>query len=40
MSSSTSTPTVRIEPLTNATWESLTGLFLEGGDPRWCWCER
>jgi ribosomal protein S18 acetylase RimI-like enzyme len=32
-------PDLRIEPLTDATWEALAGLFQEGGDPRWCWCQ-
>jgi GNAT superfamily N-acetyltransferase len=31
--------TVRIEPLTNGTWDALSVLFREGGDPRWCWCQ-
>jgi ribosomal protein S18 acetylase RimI-like enzyme len=31
--------TVRIEPLTPATWDALAELFREGGDPRWCWCQ-
>jgi GNAT superfamily N-acetyltransferase len=30
---------VTIEPLTEATWERLSALFREGGDPRWCWCQ-
>jgi GNAT superfamily N-acetyltransferase len=30
---------MRIEPLTDATWEALAVLFREGGDPRWCWCQ-
>jgi GNAT superfamily N-acetyltransferase len=30
---------VRIEPLTEATWEPLVALFREGGDPRWCYCQ-
>jgi GNAT superfamily N-acetyltransferase len=30
---------VRIEPLTEATWEPLAALFREGGDPRWCYCQ-
>lgn len=32
-------PGMRIEPLTEATWEPLAALFREGGDPRWCWCQ-
>jgi ribosomal protein S18 acetylase RimI-like enzyme len=32
-------PAVRIEPLTEATWEPLAALFREGGDPRWCYCQ-
>ncbi len=31
--------TVRIVPLTPATWSALEALFREGGDPRWCWCQ-
>ncbi len=31
--------TLRVEPLTDATWEPLAALFREGGDPRWCWCQ-
>ncbi|HXI46061.1 MAG TPA: GNAT family N-acetyltransferase [Candidatus Acidoferrales bacterium] len=30
---------IRVEPLTDATWEPLAALFREGGDPRWCWCQ-
>ena len=30
---------VRVAPLTVETWEALAGLFGEGGDPRWCWCQ-
>jgi GNAT superfamily N-acetyltransferase len=30
---------LRIEPLTDATWEPLAALFREGGDPRMCWCQ-
>jgi len=30
---------VRIEPLTEASWEPLAALFREGGDPRWCYCQ-
>ena len=32
-------PAVRIEPLSEATWEPLAALFREGGDPRWCYCQ-
>jgi GNAT superfamily N-acetyltransferase len=28
-----------IRPLTEETWPDLAGLFEEGGDPRWCWCQ-
>jgi GNAT superfamily N-acetyltransferase len=31
--------TFRILPLTSETWDALTVLFREGGDPRWCWCQ-
>jgi len=30
---------VRVEPLTEASWEPLAALFREGGDPRWCYCQ-
>lgn len=30
---------LRVEPLTDATWDALAALFREGGDPRWCWCQ-
>lgn len=30
---------VRITPLTPATWDALAALFSAGGDPRWCWCQ-
>jgi len=30
---------LRIEPLTRSTWPALEGLFREGGDPRWCFCQ-
>jgi ribosomal protein S18 acetylase RimI-like enzyme len=30
---------VKIQPLTEETWEALAALFREGGDPRWCWCQ-
>ena len=30
---------IRVEPLTSATWDALAELFREGGDPRWCWCQ-
>jgi GNAT superfamily N-acetyltransferase len=30
---------IRIVPLTADTWPALAGLFEEGGDPRWCWCQ-
>jgi len=29
----------RIEPLTATSWDALAALFVEGGDPRWCWCQ-
>lgn len=31
-------PRVTIEPLTENRFEDLAGLFMEGGDPKWCWC--
>jgi ribosomal protein S18 acetylase RimI-like enzyme len=27
-----------IRPLTDDTWQALSELFAEGGEPRWCWC--
>jgi ribosomal protein S18 acetylase RimI-like enzyme len=30
---------IDVRPLTSKTWEALAGLFREGGDPRWCWCQ-
>lgn len=30
---------LRIEPLTASSWDALAALFVEGGDPRWCWCQ-
>ena len=30
---------IDVQPLTEATWPALAGLFAEGGDPRWCWCQ-
>jgi GNAT superfamily N-acetyltransferase len=33
----TSTP-VTIEPLTDTRFEDLAALFMQGGDPKWCWC--
>ena len=30
---------LRVEPLSDETWEALAALFREGGDPRWCWCQ-
>lgn len=30
---------VTVVALTAATWPALEALFLEGGDPRWCWCQ-
>ena len=33
------TPTqVSVEPLTEARFEDLAALFMQGGDPKWCWC--
>ncbi len=32
-------PSLRVEPLTEASWPALEALFREGGDPRWCWCQ-
>ena len=35
----TSDSDIRVEPLTDSTFEALATLFREGGDPRWCWCQ-
>jgi ribosomal protein S18 acetylase RimI-like enzyme len=29
---------VTVEPLTEERFEDLAALFMEGGDPKWCWC--
>jgi GNAT superfamily N-acetyltransferase len=29
---------VVIKPLTTARFEDLSSLFMQGGDPKWCWC--
>jgi len=29
---------VTVEPLTTDRFEDLAKLFMEGGDPKWCWC--
>jgi GNAT superfamily N-acetyltransferase len=29
---------VTVEPLTEARFEGLASLFMQGGDPKWCWC--
>ena len=34
----TSVSRVTVEPLTTARFEDLARLFMEGGDPKWCWC--
>jgi GNAT superfamily N-acetyltransferase len=34
----TSGGTLEIRPLDASTWDSLAGLFEQGGDPKWCWC--
>jgi len=31
--------TISIEPLTPEHFPDLAGLFEEGGDPKWCWCQ-
>ncbi len=38
MADSARTSTLHVVPLTSATWDMLTALFGEGGDPKWCWC--
>jgi ribosomal protein S18 acetylase RimI-like enzyme len=27
-----------IRPLDRSSWDALSGLFSQGGDPKWCWC--
>jgi GNAT superfamily N-acetyltransferase len=34
----TSASDVSVEPLTTERFEALASLFMEGGDPKWCWC--
>ena len=34
----TSAPEVTVEPLTTERFEDLGKLFMQGGDPKWCWC--
>ncbi len=34
----TSVPDVTVEPLTTERFEDLGKLFMQGGDPKWCWC--
>jgi GNAT superfamily N-acetyltransferase len=29
---------VSVKPLTSARFGDLTSLFMQGGDPKWCWC--
>ena len=30
---------ITVEPLTTDRFEDLARLFMEGGDPKWCWCQ-
>ena len=30
---------ITVHPLTTDRWDDLAGLFQEGGDPKWCWCQ-
>jgi GNAT superfamily N-acetyltransferase len=34
----TSVIDVTVEPLTPERFEDLSKLFMQGGDPKWCWC--
>jgi GNAT superfamily N-acetyltransferase len=34
----TSVPDVTVEPLTTERFGALGDLFMQGGDPKWCWC--
>jgi GNAT superfamily N-acetyltransferase len=34
----TSVAEVTVEPLTTERFEDLGSLFMQGGDPKWCWC--
>ncbi len=34
----TSVTEVTVEPLTTDSFEDLGKLFMQGGDPKWCWC--
>ena len=29
---------VTVKPLTRARFDDLASLFMQGGDPKWCWC--
>jgi len=31
---------IEVRPFTADTWDALPALFREGGDPRWCRCQR
>jgi len=33
------TAEVTVEPLTTERFEDLAALFMQGGDPKWCWCQ-
>jgi GNAT superfamily N-acetyltransferase len=32
-------PQITVEPLTTERFEDLAALFMQGGDPKWCWCQ-
>lgn len=36
---STDVTGLEIKPLTSSRFADLAALFLEGGDPKWCWCQ-
>ena len=29
---------ITVKPLTKARFDDLAALFMQGGDPKWCWC--
>lgn len=33
------TAAIDVVPLTAGRWDDVVGLFEEGGDPKWCWCQ-
>ena len=35
---SEASPDISVKPLTRARFDDLAALFMQGGDPKWCWC--